>query len=384
MICPHVHLRDWNQKYKETVKHGLYIAERAGLSGVFDMPNTDPAITTRVLVEERLNLAKSANSPVFYGLYVGVTSDPKQIKEAVKAWRDLFSRGGPDTDNLGRVGVVGLKMFAGHSVGNLGIVKEKEQKLVYKTLAEEGFDGVLAVHCEKESLLKPQLWNPSNPISHCYARPFQAEVESIRDQINFSKATGFKGHLHICHITNSRSVELVVEAKQKERRISCGVTPHHCLLDEKCMEQENGLLYKVNPPLRTYDMKAKQSFLSSVFDPDFFPPLGTDFLLYDLEEGLIDWIETDHAPHILSEKLNEMYMSGFPGLPFYPHFIKYLKKDGFPDELLYKITHYNIEDTFKIGIKPLNGIEIFSKEPDLNLHTEYGVDVYKDVRERCK
>lgn len=363
MIDPHVHCRDWKQYRKETIVHALNVADRAGISGIFDMPNTDPAITTRALVEERLNLAKSANSPVFYGLYVGITPDPNQIKEAVKAWRDLFSA---TSDNIkkityGRVGVVGFKMYAGKSVGDLEIIKENEQKLVYKVLADEGFDGVLAVHCEKESLLRPELWDPSKPITHCDARPFNAEVESIRDQINFSKDANFNGHLHICHVSNEISVFLVDDARFKKQRISCGVTPHHCMLDESYMKQKDGMLYKVNSPLK-----------NSLFGPSA--------LLYALEKGKIDWIETDHAPHTLDDKLNK-HMSGFPGLPFYPHFINYLKKCGLPDESLHKVTHYNIEDTFKIGIRPLEWIS--GKTPDLNLHTEYEVDVYKDARAKC-
>jgi dihydroorotase len=359
----------------------LYVAERAGLSGIFDMPNTDPAITTRKLAEERLELAKQANSPVFYGLYIGLTRNPEQIKEAVKSWRDLFSATGEIAENnFGRVGIVGLKMYAGKSVGNLEIIKEEDQKTVYNTLANEGFDGVLAVHCEKESLFKPNLWNPSKPISHCYARPFNAEVESIKDQIKFSQAANFKGQLHICHVTNTDSVDLINEAKQEGRRISCGVTPHHCVLDEDSMKKKDGILYKVNPPLRRYEMKTKQSLLSILFSPVNFPTFGSSFLLYDLEGGQIDWIETDHAPHTLEEKSNAPYMSGFPGLPYYPHFINHLKKEGFSEELLFKITHSNIEEVFKIGIRPLEWK--FSKNPDLSLHTEYGVDVYEDVRQK--
>ena len=47
MIDPHVHLRDWNQAKKETLRHGLGVAWRAGLDGVFEMPNTDPPLTSR-------------------------------------------------------------------------------------------------------------------------------------------------------------------------------------------------------------------------------------------------------------------------------------------------------------------------------------------------
>ena len=66
-IDSHVHLRDFNQKYKETIKHGLEVAKDSGVDAVFDMPNTDPPIMTRDLVIDRLRLAKEASiDSVFY------------------------------------------------------------------------------------------------------------------------------------------------------------------------------------------------------------------------------------------------------------------------------------------------------------------------------
>ena len=240
MIDPHVHCRDWTQSYKETIAHALSIAERIGLSGIFDMPNTSPPVNSRELIEKRLADAYRTNSPVFYGIYAGITSNPNQIREVVKAWRELFPR------------VVGLKMFAGHSVGNLGIIGEDEQRLVYQTLSDEDYRGVLAVHCEKESLLRFNLWNPLNPRSHSYARPPESEVESVKDQIDFATESQFRGILHIAHISVPESVGLVDRVRQEGTiKISCGLTPHHCLLSyESVPESQDGLIYKVNPPLR--------------------------------------------------------------------------------------------------------------------------------------
>jgi len=83
-IDSHVHFRDFNQKHKETVRHGLEVARDSGLDAVFDMPNTDPPIMTRDLVQDRLRIAKDADVPeVFYGLYMGVTGKPEQIRRAV-------------------------------------------------------------------------------------------------------------------------------------------------------------------------------------------------------------------------------------------------------------------------------------------------------------
>lgn len=345
MIDPHAHCRDWAQNHKETIEHALSVAERIGLSGIFDMPNTSPPITTRELIEKRLEDAGRVKSPVFYGLYAGLTSDKNQIKEAVKAWREFFPR------------VVGLKMFTVKSgPSNLEVSKGKEQKLVYQTLSEEGYEGVLVVHCEKEALLKPNLWNPLNPSSHSYARPPKSEVISIVDQLLFADDLEFKGKLHIAHVSVPESVELIGASQRWSKvKVSCGVTPHHCLLNyELIPASREGLLYKVNPPLRNAGSSKK--------------------MLELLKQGKIDWIETDHAPHTLNEKLNPPYMSGFPGLPFYPHFLDFLKAEGFSEEQIRNLAHDNIISTFGFNLPERN------ISPNKSLHSEYEVDVYKNTR----
>jgi len=353
MIDPHVHCRDWAQSHKETIAHVLSVAERIGLSGIFDMPNTSPAITTREFIEKRLEDADKVNSSVFYGVYAGLTSDKNQIKEVVKAWRELFPR------------VVGLKMFTVKSgPSNLEVSKEDEQRLVYQTLVEEGYDGVLAVHCEKESKLRPDLWTPKNPKSHSYARPNESEVNSVADQIIFASDAKFKGNLHIAHVSVPKSLEFIeVSRRWSKVKLTCGVTPHHCLLNyEDIPKSQDGLLYKVNPPIR--DKASSEKILSL------------------LKEGRIDWIETDHAPHTLEEKTgkaldtkgNPQYMSGFPGLAFYPHFLDFLRANDFSNEQIKNLTHRNICNTFGIDLPERDII------PDRTLHKEYEVDVYRGIR----
>ncbi|MDP1694428.1 MAG: amidohydrolase family protein [Candidatus Woesearchaeota archaeon] len=166
-IDTHVHLRDFKQQHKETIKHGLEVALDSGVDAVLDMPNTDPAITTEEVVLDRLRVAKEADVPqVFYGVYRGLTPDPEQVKKAAEL----------ATKNKQ---VVGLKLYAGHSVGNLGIVEPAEQERIYAILAREGYRGVLVVHAEKEGCMSHQLWTPNNPVSHCYARPNTPEGQQM-------------------------------------------------------------------------------------------------------------------------------------------------------------------------------------------------------------
>jgi dihydroorotase len=301
MIDTHVHLRDGKQANKETIEHGISIGSLGGILTFFDMPNTDPPLTTTFAIRERIrygqNIATGIAKNIFYGVYGGLTDNQLQITELVglKALEPAL---------------IGFKMFAGHSTGNMGLVEEEGQYLVYKTLASLDYKGVIAVHCEKESLLKPQLWDPANPSSHSLARPPEAEIVSIRDQIEFVKDSEFKGKLHICHISTEEGVELVNQAKSDGMNITCGVTAHHALLDERYYGDNN--LLKMNPPLRSEKER------SAIFKL--------------LLNGGIDWIESDHAPHTLKDKSEGA--SGIPGFAGTLILIEELRKAGIRESQL--------------------------------------------------
>ena len=318
-IDSHVHFRDFNQHRKETIRHGLEVARDSGLDAVFDMPNTDPPIMTRDLIVDRLRLARDAKVPeVFYGIYMGLTANSEQIKCAVEVYR-----GFPE--------VIGMKLYAGHSVGNLGVITEQDQSTVYETLSREGYEGVLAIHCEKEDELNPKLWNSREPITHCHARPEKAEVESLKDQLRLAYETGFNGKLHIAHISSPKAVDLVVKAKEQGMDVSCGVCPHHFIYDWNQMYDENGLLWKMNPPLRKPESREEMFRL--------------------LREGKIDWIETDHAPHKLNEKLNDPHMSGIPGIAWWPLFEEFLRQQNFSDLQIENLTFSRVAERFGIDIR---------------------------------
>lgn len=327
-IDNHVHCRDEEWSSKETIGHALKVAEDSGLSAIFDMPNVPNPVINRQRVIERMNLAKRANSPVFFGVYMGITEKDSQIEEAVETYNEFFPRN-PDNS----IGVIGFKMFAGESVGDLEIINEKSQLNVYEVLRDLDYKGVLVVHCEKESKMKKHLWDPSNPISHCDARPEESEIKSVRDQITFAENSGYKGHLHIPHISVPESVDLVQEAKTRGLRISCGATPHHLLLDNRVMNNEEGVLYKVNPPIRILETKRR--------------------LFGYFKDGIIDILESDHANHTREDKLVR-HMSGIPGLASWPDFIDILKSKGISQELLDKVAFDNINKIFGTQIQRLN------------------------------
>lgn len=309
MIDPHVHLRDWEQKEKESVAHGLKVAKAAGIDRVFDMPNTNPPLIDRERVLDRLSLGttEARKLKVSYSVYAGLTKDRDQIKSMVLLHSELFPL------------VIGLKMFLSHSTGNMGIVDYGDQRKVIRTLTDADYKGVLAVHAEKESLNNMKAEDPDDYSSHSLARPRESEIEAVKDIIRLVKEEGFPGHLHICHISTSDAVKEVIKAKEEGISISMGATPHHALLNiEDAKDKKRGL--KMNPPLRCEEDRA--------------------FIYESLKSGIIDNVESDHAPHTLEDK--EKGASGIPCFSGMLLLYHKLREDGVEKERLLDLFGRNV------------------------------------------
>jgi dihydroorotase len=309
------------------------------------MSNPDPAILTEEVVQQRMKRAQDASvDGVQYRMYMGVTADMEQVKRAA----DIYTR---------YEEVVGIKLFAGHSVRNLGIIRRDDQYRVYQTLTAVGFNGVMPVHCEKESCMDHTKWNPTVPVSHCMARPAQAEVESVEDQIELAMETKFSGKLHIAHISTPEAVLLVDDARRSGMNISCGVCPHHFVYDCNQMFELDGILWKMNPPLRE--------------------PGKPQQMLEYLRAGKIDWIETDHAPHSLTEKLQHPFMSGIPGLPWWGLFEEFLRFNGFSDKRIREVTYENVLARFNLDIE-------YPERPRVDRRNDYPFNPYAPLEELLK
>ncbi|MBW6457993.1 MAG: dihydroorotase family protein, partial [FCB group bacterium] len=212
------------------------------------------------------------------------------------------------------------------------------------------YRGVLAVHCEEESDFRPQAWDPKFPMTHTLARPPAAELHAVGNMIDLARKSGFRGVLHICHVSLPQSVELIEAARDgSDFLITCGATPHHLMLDDNMMQNENGLLLKVNPPIRN---KSAQSELMQM-----------------LLNGRVDWIESDHAPHTPEEKTGPPYASGIPGLPILPYLLKVIRGHGAGEELIADITHKRICKIFGLKLP-------YRKVRDIDIAEEYPVNAY--------
>ncbi len=284
---------------------------KAGFDVFFDMPNTNPPVTDSETARQRLELGLEAQDrlkengyDVRYHIYLGLTPDPMQISEMVNLYNNLFPK------------VCGLKMFASQSTGNMGIIGRDRQFEIYRNLANLDYRGVLAVHCEKEELFD------LSALRHCDKRPSISEEQSVRDQIENVQKSGFKGTLHIAHISTEGSLQAVCDARSWGVRITCGATPHHILLTR---ENESEIV-KMNPPLRG------ESDRLAVYNGLF--------------SGAIDWVESDHAPHTLGDKRNGA--SGIPGIEGMLLLIRRLRDAGMSEKRLNELFCTNALKAFGI------------------------------------
>ena len=240
--------------------------------------------------------------------------------------------------------IIGVKLFASHSTGNMGIIDEEEEKNVFQVLADLDYKGVVAVHAEKTSLF-------TTNASHALSRPNISEIESVRDMIEFATDAGFKGRLHIAHISTKGALELVKKAKEEGKiKITSGATPHHALFN---LESENKYL-KMNPPLREEEDRA--------------------YIFSSLLSGDIDWIESDHAPHTLRDKENGK--CGIPGFKGTLLLIDKLRECGISEERLEKLLNTNIASTFGLGNSKLS-IPTDTQGREKIIGDRYPFDPYK-------
>ena len=317
-IDPHIHARDMNEWPKFTNKKSRNLMRFYGIKFGGFMPNTSPTITDEETLLRYLEIAKKSDrTDVRFMIWFGLTSNPEQIKEAVRLY------------NKYEKVIIGFKMYAGKTTGDLELITREQQKIVYQTLAELKHKGVVALHCEEESLTDFKKFDPERPETWAKARPEIAETFSISQQIELIKEVDFAGWLHICHISTIESVAIVNEAKRDGMRISCGATPHHliCSVEQmEKMEQIEAMAWKCNPPIRTENNRQG--------------------LIKALEDGKIDLVESDNAPHTKRDKVLK-YASGVRSIPMLPDLIIELKACGFSDQRIEEVLRNKSLEIFK-------------------------------------
>lgn len=286
----HVHLREPGWEAKEDFRTGTRAAAHGGVTTVVDMPNNPTPIASLAALEAKRRLAAKALVDVrLYGMV---------LPERLGSLREMAE------------GVVGYKVYLSETTG-VGSFPESELGRALSAVAETGRPASL--HCEKQSVIdraKKELEGVQAPDLHCDLRPPEAEREAVREVVAAVRETpGVR--TNICHASTGATLGMAREARSEGLKLYCEATLHHLYFNRRAMV-ENRLL-QTNPPLRAEE--DRQSLLAG------------------LRDGGVSFLVTDHAPHLLSEKV-EGGRSGVPGLDDYAHVVSWLVREQGVDPLV--------------------------------------------------
>jgi dihydroorotase len=257
VIDTHVHFREPGNLEKEDMETGSRAAVLGGVTSVFEMPNTNPPTTTRLLVEDKLKRA-AARMHCDHAFYVGAS--PTNIG-ALSELEKL-------------PGVAGIKAFLGSSTGSL--LLDKEDAIL---AALKGVRRRIAVHSEDEARLKARakLAMPGDPRTHPVWRDSESARLSTERVLRLARQAGRL--LHVLHVTSADELPLIADARDIAT-VEAAV-PHLTLAAPECYERL-GTYAQINPPIRDATHR--------------------DALWRAVSQGLIDVVGSDHAPHTRADK----------------------------------------------------------------------------------
>jgi len=267
-IDMHVHLREPGFEYKEDIASGTRSAAKGGFTTIACMPNTRPVTDNPETINYVLDKAKTEGI-VKVLPYAAITKN--------ELGRELT-----DFAALKAAGAIG---FTDDGVGVQNAQMMKDAMNLAQSL-----DMPVIAHCEDDSLVVGAAVTEGE-----FARkhglkgiPNESEAIHVGRDILLAEATGV--HYHICHVSTEQSVRLIRLAKQIGIRVTAEVCPHHLVLSDEDIPSLDAN-WKMNPPLRT--------------------PRDVEAMIEALEDGTIDMIVTDHAPHSEEEKARGMQLAPF-------------------------------------------------------------------------
>ena len=315
LIDPHVHFRTPGAEHKENWKSAALAAVRGGVTTVCDMPNNTPACTTYERIRDKKQLIDNQLDevaiPLRYALYLGAD---KECLDQIK----VVSRE-----------AVALKIFMGCSTGGLLIDTDEALEACFQKARESGM--IVAVHAEDEVVLKTareQFKDVTDPALHSKIRPREAAITATKKALQL--CARYQTPLYILHMSTKEEVDLVREAKQKGLPVYAEVTTHHLFLSENDYAVF-GTLVQMNPPLRTVE--------------------DQEALWEGINDGTIDTIGTDHAPHTLEEKGLPFGKapSGIPGVEtLLPLMLDAVSRGRLTLNRLMELTRYNPQKIFSL------------------------------------
>ena len=282
VIDDHVHFREPGLTHKATIATESRAAAAGGVTSFMEMPNTSPQTTTIEALKEKFKIAAS-DSVINYSFFFGATNN--NVGDFAK---------------LNPKNICGIKLFMGSSTGNMLVDKKNELEKIFEEANR--LNMPVAVHCEDSAIIaantaaiKEQEGEDPDVKFHPAIRSEEACYQSTASAVELAKRFGTR--LHVMHISTARELELLTAGSCEEKRITAEVTPAHltfCDADYATL----GTRIKCNPAIKSADDRAA--------------------LRRAVNEGKVDLIGTDHAPHLPEDKKGGALKaaSGMPSIQF--------------------------------------------------------------------
>ena len=258
LIDVHVHLREPGFGYKETIATGTAAAARGGYTTVCSMPNLNPAPDSAASLGEQLALIE------------------RDARVRVVPYGCITRR------QMGCGEQADLEAMADHVVGfsddGRGVQRDEDMASAMREAKRLG--KPIVAHCEVNDLLKGGYIHDG---AYCHEHGHrgicsESEWAQVKRDIELVEQIGCQ--YHVCHVSTKESVELVRQAKAKGLPVSCETGPHYLVLCDEQLQEEGR--WKMNPPIRSAEDR--------------------DALVRGVQDGTIEVIATDHAPHSAEEK----------------------------------------------------------------------------------
>ncbi|TNE56974.1 MAG: dihydroorotase [Alphaproteobacteria bacterium] len=309
VIDTQVHMREPGVEYKEDLEAGGRAAVLGGVTAVFEMPNTKPTTDTAEALEDKLARARH-RMYCDHAFYVGATD------------RNI--------DKLGELeslpGAAGIKVFMGSSTGSLLVAEDEAVEAVLRNGRRR-----VAIHSEDEFRLQARksLAEEGNVLTHPLVRDAEAAVICTNRLIALARKTGRR--IHVLHISTAEEMPILAAHKDIA---TVETTPQHLTLFAPDCYEELGTLAQMNPPIRTKEHR--------------------EGIWWGLEQGIVDVIGSDHAPHTLEEKQGTYpnTPSGMPGVQtLVPIMLDHVNAGRLSLERFVDLTSHGANRTFGIAGK---------------------------------
>ena len=268
LIDIHVHLRDLNQTEKEDYSTGTMAAAAGGVTTVVDMPNSDPPVLTRKVLDQKIQSATKQRY-VNVGFYAGIPKTPKNFDTALP----------PD--------ILGLKVYPHAPLAGDVEYDTARIKQCFKIARTHNLPLLFHPDSSKRSD------TPHDREEFFRIHSCESEVNSL--QAFLDGKVEYEARLHVCHVSCAATARLILEHRA-EQTLTAEVTPHHMFLSGDKFSHDDGSA-KMLPPLRS--------------------PYDSGMLSQALcKQCAIDCVVSDHAPHTTIEKRKSFLeaASGIPGL----------------------------------------------------------------------